>query len=109
VTVRYETLVVQPQASISQLCRALGEVDASEDMLARYDSTPFALGWDGPIPDERPPEGGNAAGHSGLRTWQVNQPIYDGRGRWRIELSADDLATFDRVGGGEVLRSLGYD
>jgi len=44
--------------------------------------------------------------HGRQRNWQVTQPLFDGRGRWR-ELSVDELTAVDDIAG-ELLSELGY-
>lgn len=103
VLVRYEDLVRQPRTTLQAICAAIGE-DYSDDML-RYDDEWIA--WNG-MP--RVADVGELDGylaHHRLRTWQVNQPLFDGSGRWRTDLTSEEQARF-RVLGQAQLERFGY-
>jgi len=36
--------------------------------------------------------------HKQYRNWQINQPLFDGRGDWK-DLSADELSFINSIGG----------
>lgn len=44
--------------------------------------------------------------HGQYRNWQINQPLFDGRGRWK-KLSDEELSLINDVGG-EMLAECGY-
>ena len=44
--------------------------------------------------------------HNQYRNWQINQPLFDGRGRWK-ELSVDELSYIEEVAG-SMLVEFGY-
>ena len=43
-----------------------------------------------------------------LRNKQVNQPIYDGRGRWRKELGKSELVELVEGRGKHLMQAFGY-
>ena len=45
--------------------------------------------------------------HMQLRNWQVNQPIFDGRNRWRTDMTKEESNLFKKKGI-NMMRSLGY-
>ena len=51
--------------------------------------------------------GSNGREHNALRNWQINQPLFDGSGRWREEMTPEQKATFKKVAGRLLVR-LGY-
>ncbi len=44
--------------------------------------------------------------HGQYRNWQINQPLFDGRGRYK-EMSAEELAFVNEIAG-SMLAELGY-
>lgn len=46
--------------------------------------------------------------HGALRNWQVNQPIFDSSGRWKSELSGDDIEPLLGGPGLELMEAFGY-
>jgi hypothetical protein len=75
---RYEDLVEDPTASLTALCAWLG-VPFSPAMLHHHENRQV---WQGMTPPAAEPADEQAA-HAQRRTWQISQPIFDGRGRWR--------------------------
>lgn len=88
---RYEDLIAEPEAEVRRICVFLG-LDYESSMLD-YHKTPSQ--WFGVEPD---PEGT----HEQRRAWQVNQPIFDGRGD---SVSVPILETGD---GQRVMEFFGY-
>ncbi len=101
--VRYEDFVVDPAREIRRICEFIG-VSFSNELLD-YHKEPRL--WFGLREIKR--TSGIGTDHEHLRNWQVNQPVYDGRGRWRGELPDEIL---DRFRQGEALRlmlAFGYE
>ena len=48
------------------------------------------------------------SGHRALRNWQVNQPIFDGRGTWQERLSPEEQALFSDPAFRELMVHFGY-
>lgn len=93
--IRYEDIIADPPQQIRRLCGFLG-VCYSDDLL-EYHKQPRL--WYGRKEIRRISGGGGE--HEDLRNWQVNQPIFDGRGRWMRDLPA---AVVKRFRSGEPLR-----
>ena len=90
---RYEDLIAAPEARLGWLCEQL-RLPFSPDMLAFHaDERLFNTDEDT---------------HGARRNAQLRRPLFDGRGRWKRDLSDSELAVF---GAGEGLRlqaALGY-
>lgn len=98
----YEDLVADPEGAIRRICEFLGVAYAPE--MLRYHEQPRL--WYGKKSIEKTSGVGNE--HSHLRNWQVNQPLYDGRGRWQAELPAEIVAAFDSGKPHELMQIFGY-
>jgi hypothetical protein len=53
------------------------------------------------------PADASAPNHPAHRNWQINQPLFNGGGRWKRDLSAEELQMMINEGG-PLLTSLGY-
>ena len=53
------------------------------------------------------PDDVRGSGHHRLRAWQFNQPLFDGRGRWRRELTAQEVELVRRIAGPTLIEA-GY-
>jgi hypothetical protein len=95
---RYEDLVVRGQDEIAELLQFLGE--APEPLLERFNQARARASAAQIAADPR-------TQHHQLRMQQVSLPLFDGRGRWRREMSAEMAARFDAICG-DVLHRLGY-
>ena len=106
--IRYESLVREPEATLRQVCEFIDlEWDPavleyhrrSEERLAELDRDIPA--WGKKLPR-------SAESRMALHT-QTTKPLDPARiDRWREELSAEDVATFERVAG-DLLAELGYE
>lgn len=45
--------------------------------------------------------------HNSNRNWQINQPLFDGRGKWRGELNQEELKKITTILG-PIAKSFGY-
>ena len=90
---RYEDVVVDPPGQLRSLCDFLG-IEFSEDLLAHHRAPRL---WKGRV-----------AAHNELRNRQVNQPIFDGRGRWMHELPPEVADRFTSGEAGKLMRAFGY-
>ena len=86
--IRYEDLVREPESTLRKLCDHLGE-PFSEKMLEHHCNR---IEWNGVEPEKAAGELGDVTSHRHLRAWQINQPLFDGRGRWQHELSDEEKA-----------------
>ncbi|MEQ1901714.1 MAG: sulfotransferase [Devosia sp.] len=99
---RYEDLVADPEGAIRRICTFLG-VEYAPEML-NYHEQPRL--WYGKKRIEK--TSGVGKEHAQYRNWQVNQPLYDGRGRWQAELPAEIVAAFDTGKPRELMKVFGY-
>lgn len=100
---RYEDLVGGPEAMLRRLCSFLGLPYL--DGLLHYHTEAHL--WF----DQRTVEPGTGIGlseHHRLRNWQVNQPLFDGRGRWRTELPPEFVRRFESGRPREIMEAFGY-
>ena len=100
---RYEDLVTDPEGSLRAVCSFAGlPFDAT---MLRFHETPRL--WFG---SEAIRKGSGRRGleHRALRNWQINQPLFDGRGQWRTALAPEDLAFFNRPRPRALMAHFGY-
>ena len=100
---RYEDLVANPAQEMERCCAFVG-VPFSPDML-RYHET--ARMWFGET-EIRQGSGRNGKEHDALRNWQVNQPIFDGRGSWRERLTPEQVDALPRHEMEPLFAQFGY-
>ena len=99
--VRYEDLITDFEPTVTRVVEFLGE--RYDPRMADYHRQPrhwYATSI-------AKPETAHGEHHNQHRNWQINQPIFDGRGRWK-SLSAIDLTLIDRIAG-PMLAEFGYD
>jgi hypothetical protein len=97
---KYENLVTDFELTVQQSLNFLDE--EYEAGLKEYYKIPRKW-YSNKITKTATAAGG---GHDRYRNWQINQPLFDGRGRWKM-MSDDELALVEEVGG-EMLAELGY-
>lgn len=98
--IRYEELVSQPEPTITTALRFLGE--SYEQTMLGYHQEPANFYSSSAA---KPP--GRAGGfHRQFRNWQINQPLFDGRQRWR-QLSVPERAIIKQRAG-DMLARYGY-
>ncbi|RWO01814.1 sulfotransferase [Mesorhizobium sp.] len=95
---RYEDLVENPAKVVEQICGFL-DVTFSPDLLD-YHKNPQQ--W------FKPTDASVETQHEVLRNQQVNQPIYDGSGRWRSELGNAELQDLVQGRGAQLMKAFGY-
>jgi hypothetical protein len=100
---RYEDLVADPEGALRDVCDFAGLPFAPE--MLRFHETP--RNWFG-VRRLVKGDGRKGRQHRLLRNWQVNQPIFDGRGGWREALSAEQLAPFRTAPLREIMEAFGY-
>lgn len=96
VVFRLEDLIAAPEAQIRRLCSFL-DLEFS-DRLLDYSETKVQWG---------PP--GDDSEHTRLRQRQVNSPISDTSGRWRVELTPEQIARFRTPDSSRLGQAFGYD
>jgi Sulfotransferase family len=99
-TVRYEQMVEHLEASLRAIMKFLGE--QFEERMLHYHETP-KLYYANVIEKPDSPFGDK---HEQYRNWQINQPFFDGRGKWkRLTESEKDLI---KNIAGDMLIEYGY-
>lgn len=101
---RYEDLVADAESVLHRLCDFLG-IPFDRAMLS-HDRSP-RLWWDTGIREADPRARLVGQNHLRNRNWQINQPIYDGSGRWRREMTEEQKAIF-KAEAGAALIATGY-
>lgn len=95
--IRYEKLVQEFEATVTD-CLAFLDLPFSQDCLSYYEK------FKQPGQSERRPESAFGKNHLAYRMWQVSQPVFDGRGRWKDEMSEDEKAVFKKLAGEQLIR-----
>jgi len=100
---RHEDLITDPPGVIRQVCEFL-DLEYSERLLDYHKSKRL---WfkQREIRNDAVPV---AEGHDAYRNWQVNQPLFDNRGRWVSELSEKDISELTRGRGRRLMEAFGY-
>lgn len=116
--VRYEQLVEQPETELRRICAFLGlDFDARMvdfDTRVRQHEVAVAPHLAGLIPAALPAPAKTSGPRAGPREMLARQtarlsgpPNADSIGRWRTEMSEDQLRCFDEIAG-DLLEELGY-
>jgi hypothetical protein len=101
IVVRYEDLVENPAGTLKGVCDFLG-ISYSPQLLDYHRRAQL---WYGRREVRREDD---AADNKTRRNWQVNQPLFDGRGRWQAELSAETLRKFQAPEARALMEAFGY-
>ena len=99
-TVRYENLIVDFAATMRKIMDFLGE--EYEVQLSQYYKTARYYYSD---KIEKPCDESDA-NHDAYRNWQINQPLFDGRGKWKT-LREDEKQIIKDIAG-DMLIEYGY-
>lgn len=102
--VKYEELVTEKSKICLDICNFIGIPWA--DVMLRHNERERKW-WDTavrPADLTKPLTGQN---HKTNRNWQINQPIYDARGRWRKDMTQEQKVMFNSIAG-SLLIKLGY-
>ena len=97
--VKYEDVVAEFDAEMRRVFAFLGEelVEQAKAFHEKFSNASEKV--------ERPPDS-TEANHVAYRRWQVSQPLFDGRGRWKA-MAPEDKAVVKREAGA-LLREYGY-
>jgi hypothetical protein len=98
--IRYENLVQDVEPTVRE-CLSFLELPFSEDCLRYHEK------FERPEQGDSSPPSDTDKNNLAYRSWQVSQPIFDGRRRWEKAMSASDKDMFKKVGG-ELLIHYGY-
>lgn len=99
--VKYEDLVEDFEGTMKDILDFLNE--EYEEGMREYYKTPRKWFFIDNIAKPKTPAGKH---HEQYRSWQINQPLFDGRGRWK-EMSSEELSIVEDIGG-EMLAEFGY-
>lgn len=89
IRVKYEDFVSNFDLFMSEVLTFLGE--EYEESVKEFHKRPKK--WYSS--DIKKPESAFGNSHNQLRNWQINQPIFDGRGRWK-DMSAEELGLVEK-------------
>ena len=99
--VRYENLIDSPIQIIQSVCTHIGLVYSSKILEWHLDPPK----WFGVYP--LPTDGIGERAHVANRAWQVQQPLFDGRGRWKRDLDSSQYEAAKAVLG-KYVEQWGY-
>lgn len=97
---RYESLITDFEKTMKETLAFLGE--EYEPEIRDYHKSPkrfYSAKIEKPVSEAGPD-------HNKFRNWQINQPIFDSRGKWK-QLSDKDKARVQQMGA-DLLTELGY-
>jgi len=100
---RHEDLIADPVTTLRCICNFLG-LEYCDGLLEYHKRERLWFGQR----EIRYGSGREGKEHHALRNWQVNQPIYDSRGRWRSELNEEDVEELIRGTGRPLMQAFGY-
>jgi protein O-GlcNAc transferase len=99
--VRYEDVVEKAEEVLKDVCMFVGLLFDAEMLNFHQEKRMFIN------IDAAPSDGVGEEEHLRRRAWQIQQPIFDGRGRWRGELSKRQIDEVTKSAG-FVADELGY-
>jgi hypothetical protein len=97
---RYEDFVADPATLLRQLCEFL-ELEWNDLLLTHHDQD---RRWF----QQRDVKATSVQDHKAFRNWQVNQPIFDGRNKWRGDYTEQDMRRLYEGKGGDLMSAWGY-
>ena len=101
--VKYEEFVERPDITLSEICEFLN-ISASHDLLGYHQKE---KSWYSNAM-EKPASVTTSKDHMDLRNWQVNQPLFDGRGKWKKILSEEELQSFENSDAHQLMKQFEY-
>ncbi len=101
--VKYEDLVQAPEQTLKSICEFLDE--EYHPQMLEYHKTERRWYSD---KIEKPEAIKNIQDHNTNRNWQINQPLFDGRGRWRNDMSEAEIEAFKQSPAQKMLEQFGY-
>lgn len=107
VLIKYGEFISDPKKEITRLLAFMG-YDWEDSMLGYHTKEPTK--WFG---TKRHEKGSGLEGdeHNLLRSWQINQPLFDGRNSWKSRIPTSEwtkLDDFFREIGDDIMKALGY-
>jgi len=106
--VKYEDIVNNFEDTFIDICKYIN-IDFDENMLEYYKYAPNWYGVENPKDSDGKDKvyKNNISNHEIRRSWQVKQPLFDGTGRWKKELSSSQIDDVVRSVG-EIADFFGY-
>ncbi len=106
--VKYEDIVNNFEDTFIDICKYIN-MDFDQNMLEYYKYAPNWYGVENPKDSDGKDEvyKNNISNHEIRRSWQVKQPLFDGTGRWKKELSSSQIDDVVK-NVGEVANFFGY-
>jgi len=101
--VKYESLIANTVDTLREICFFL-ELNYTE-LLLEYHKTERRWYSDD---IQKPNTIETHNDHKNNRNWQINQPIFDGRERWKLEMSYDEKQKFKKSPAQNLLQRFGY-
>lgn len=97
---KYEDFVSKTEEVVGRITSFIGE-EFSERMIRYHEESKNYYAEEVRKPDDI------SENHGQYRNWQINQPIFDGSGRWKEELTEREKSVIKKVGG-SMLVEYGY-
>ncbi len=97
---RYEDFIADSRNTLREICDFL-EIEFGEHLL-EYHRT--GRHWFG----QQDIRNAGRQQHAGFRNWQVNQPIFDGRGTWKADYAESDMQDLFKGPGRDLMEAFGY-
>ena len=106
--VKYENIVNNFENTFIDICKYIN-IDFDKNMLEYYRYAPNWYGVENPKDTDGKDKiyKNNISNHEIRRSWQVRQPLFDGTGRWKKELSNSQIDDVVK-NVGEVANFFGY-
>jgi hypothetical protein len=106
--VKYEDIVNNFKDTFIDICKYIN-MDFDQNMLEYYKYAPNWYGVENPKDSDGKDKvyKNNISNHEIRRSWQVKQPLFDGTGRWKKELSSSQIDDVVK-NVGEVANFFGY-
>jgi len=101
--VKYEDFVASPSDMTTDICAFLGE-EPKEGILDYHEDD---ANWYSDR-KKRPKSIRDHSDHLALRNWQINQPIFDGRGKWEKDMTPEEKEAFKKSPAQELLERFEY-
>ncbi|MEA2488491.1 MAG: hypothetical protein QOH21_283 [Acidobacteriota bacterium] len=99
---RHEDLIEDPTGTLTKICEFMS-IPFDEGMLRYHEKERNWFGLDGVgTPGE------SVRSNAKHRNWQVNQPIFDNRGKWKSELTTNDFRELLKGRGLRLMKRFGY-
>lgn len=101
--VKYEKLIENPEGTLRDICAFLDEeYDPAMLNFHQVERKWYAAEIAKPSTIQ------SRSDHNAHRNWQINQPLFDGRGRWKSEMTNDEKQAFKNSRAQGLLEQFGY-